>query len=311
MGWFSRKPNAERSEVAASLTAGVSTAPPRPDFDALCTSARSDPASDEAQSRLWAAVFTLPELHFVARGEMPDIRPFVGVVQDKPFVMMFTDDARAHKYAVDSKLESGAGAFGVITTSRDAAMKMVMNLARQGVYGIMINPGENGFFAPAGNVPHMLAEYGGISLAQVGSLLTLDVMDLLADRAVATRREDHFRETLNLLFALPTWYFVGDSELPDKPVLVPLADGSIVAVLFTSEPHAIAGTRWLETLGFKGPFTAIQASVASACASLERWSSKGVALAVFNQPTHPFPVKIAEAVQIARHLKSVPAGSRE
>lgn len=124
------------------------------DFDTLATTAQASGSRDDMQ-RLWAAVYALDQWHFVARGAGQQIQPFIGVAEGRPMLMAFTDRGRAHAFAQANGLADESGAVSVLSIAVHGCVEMAADFARQGVFGILFNMRDQGFFAPLGNLVPM------------------------------------------------------------------------------------------------------------------------------------------------------------
>lgn len=123
-------------------------------FDQLVDAAR-DGDDEEAMVALWRAAYALDEWHFVARGEMPNVQPFIGLVDERPFVMVFTDEERARAFAERNKLIQEDGTVPLLGMSPEGASKTLPQYGEHGVHGVLFNEGPNGFFAPLSNLMPM------------------------------------------------------------------------------------------------------------------------------------------------------------
>lgn len=133
--------------------------PPKTDFDALVAEAKAL-ESDDPMARLWAAVYALPQWLFIARGEPPNLRPYIGVVDEKPFLMAFTDPAHAKDFAKGNGLAAPDGSVGVLAMPVPGFIETLPEYERHGVFAVMFNPGEHGFFAPLANVKALFGLHG-------------------------------------------------------------------------------------------------------------------------------------------------------
>ena len=127
-------------------------------FDALVDEAQKS-QNAETMEALWSAVYELEKWYFVGRGEMPNIQPFIGMVEEKPFLMGFTNDKRAHEFALRHKLENDEGTIPILVMTVDAAVEYAMKLQTHGVVGVLFNDGPHGFFAPLQNLAPMLSHF--------------------------------------------------------------------------------------------------------------------------------------------------------
>lgn len=122
-------------------------------FDRLSSQCKNDDCRENMDA-LWSAVYKLKKWWFVKRVNKGVEVPFIGVVDGRPFIMAFTDEGRARDFAKSNKLlnEQGiADLMGFPTGTPDYYTQFIRN----GVFGILFNNGEYGFFAPLQNVPAM------------------------------------------------------------------------------------------------------------------------------------------------------------
>ena len=124
------------------------------DFDHLAAEAQQSQSQD-AMAQLWGAVYALPAWNFVARGALPDVTPFVGVVDGKPMVLAFTDRARADAFARRQGFTDPDGNSSILSLSVQSVVELVPAYQAQGVFGILFNTGSHGFFAPLTNLSRM------------------------------------------------------------------------------------------------------------------------------------------------------------
>ncbi|MCZ7649429.1 MAG: hypothetical protein M5U26_29925 [Planctomycetota bacterium] len=124
------------------------------DFDALVEEAKQT-GTDEAMSRLWAATYALPQWNFIARGELPNVRPFIGVMEDRPFLMAFTDSAHARAFGERQGFLAPDGSLQLLAMPVAGFVETAASYAAGGVFGIMFNNGPHGYFAPLSNVRPM------------------------------------------------------------------------------------------------------------------------------------------------------------
>ena len=124
------------------------------DFDALSAEGKRT-QSQAAMAQLWAAVYALPSWYFVIRPERQPVSPFVGVVDNQPFLMAFTDKQRADQFARRQGFVDAAGATSILATSVQGMVQNADDYRAQGVFGILFNDGPNGFFAPLTNLAPM------------------------------------------------------------------------------------------------------------------------------------------------------------
>lgn len=120
--------------------------------DALAAAVQQDP-STENQTKLWSATFALERWWFVQRGEPDNPYPFVGIFEEKPFLMAFTSSQRARWFAIENGLvEPEADAFVLAMTPADS-VEQAPSWLQQGITAITFDHGVSGYFAPLGNLP--------------------------------------------------------------------------------------------------------------------------------------------------------------
>lgn len=231
--WGKKQPAGTNNSV---VNDAATSASPSVDFDALRNAAATN-ADAHAMDRLWDATMRLEKWHFVQRAEInsPQFKPFCGVVQDKPFVMAFTDGLRANAFGHRNKLYTpGTDAVGVLAMPAEHAIPLVLHLGHAGVFGILFNDGPAGYFAPLTNLVPMFAQTHGITLADAAVKFKEDVASLLHDRFSATGQKDHLEELVAWAFKLPSWYVLADAADNSRPKVWSSAwDATSTAAAFT------------------------------------------------------------------------------
>ena len=98
-----------------------------PNFDELATKAFQPTATSADYETLFAAVFSLPEWHFIAHGEFPNIAPYCALFPDffgdQPAVLVFTDSARARKYMAERDTKFGSPGNTIVLNSGDVQLQ--------------------------------------------------------------------------------------------------------------------------------------------------------------------------------------------
>ena len=83
------------ADQSDETTSAIAPAEDAPDFDRLSAVANDAGAAIGDQDALFGAAFRLKEWHFIARGELPGVRPYVaanpGIASGAPMVKAFTD----------------------------------------------------------------------------------------------------------------------------------------------------------------------------------------------------------------------------
>lgn len=137
---------------------------PSPDFSKLAQAARWS-GKPEAIEELWRAAYELENWFFVARGEMPNVTPFMAVFPEGPFVTAFTSEAVAHEFAIKRGLMHASGAIPILSMTVEGAVRSLPSLAASGAAGVIFNPGTDGFFAPFANLVPIWEHVKGTKLA--------------------------------------------------------------------------------------------------------------------------------------------------
>ena len=117
-------------------------------FDTLVSNVRNTNSYEDLEA-LYTAFFALEEWTFIVSKEssFEDAKPFIGVIDEKPWIFVFTDGMKATQYAqaAGSFMERDGNTV-VIRMSREAGMNYVKAIQEIGAYGIRFNEGENGWF---------------------------------------------------------------------------------------------------------------------------------------------------------------------
>ncbi|RYG70175.1 hypothetical protein EON80_08440 [bacterium] len=124
------------------------------DFDALSLKAAESNVAIEHFSNLYGNVFLLPVWYFVARGEVPNVGPYIasnaGMAEGKPMIRAFTDSERLTRFVKENQLEDANGNHLAISIPTDDIITYLEGLMASGVYGIWFNSDtqSNGFLVP-------------------------------------------------------------------------------------------------------------------------------------------------------------------
>lgn len=107
--------------------------------------------------QLWHAALSLDEWHFIAkyRENIQEIQPFLGVVDNAGWAFIFTDTDKAQEYVrttVNEGFLNPDGGTTIISMKTENAIKYLLKLESEGVYGVRFNE-LNGWFAPIHELP--------------------------------------------------------------------------------------------------------------------------------------------------------------
>ena len=132
---------------------------PPPDFDQLSAAANAPGASMDDKNALFAAVFRLKEWSFIARGELPNVRPYVAanptIVDGTPMLKAFTDSKRLHAFAKENGLTGPDGGAQILAMPVATILPTMAGYAENGVTHIHFNADNesHGFYVPLVQLP--------------------------------------------------------------------------------------------------------------------------------------------------------------
>ena len=128
------------------------------DFDALSRKATESGSAMDDMNALYGAVFALPQWHFIARGQFPDVRPYIAsnaqVADGQYMVRAFTDTDRLYRFSRENNLltldTSDKETALILSLPTETIVDYLEGFIAQGVYGIWFNSDSksDGFFAP-------------------------------------------------------------------------------------------------------------------------------------------------------------------
>jgi len=128
-------------------------------FDNLVQQVKASGETDDLNA-LYRAFLTLSEWSFVSpdRPDIENAKPFIGEVDGKPWLFVFTDADKVHDFCRYNPgfLNKEGGAY-IIRMTVKGSVEMMLELHRRGVFGIRVNEGENGWFCPIENIPAILS----------------------------------------------------------------------------------------------------------------------------------------------------------
>jgi hypothetical protein len=130
-----------------------------PDFNELCLHGTREDAPTDNKSRLWSALFSLEQWHFIARGEFPDMTPYVAankaIANGEYLMKAFTDTKRLGVYAKECGLTQPDGQVMILSLPVATILPVMASYVEMGVWGIHFNGDSEseGVFSPMGNLP--------------------------------------------------------------------------------------------------------------------------------------------------------------
>lgn len=137
------------------------------DFDQLSQNAYQNGNADMAAlDKLWVSVFQLEKWHFIARGEMPNVRPYIGYKEEnQPMIFAFTDTDRLEALAREQHLLDKDGLVPILSIPTTNIITYLEQFAQYGVKGIWFNPNGYGFFSPLQNLRAIKTRVDGLNNA--------------------------------------------------------------------------------------------------------------------------------------------------
>ncbi len=124
------------------------------DFDALCRATMKPNATTEDLNRLYKAAFALPKWNFIARGEFPNVTPYVAsnahYADGQYMIRAFTDADRLHRFAKENNLTDERGEVLILDIPIENIIGYLEQFIADGVHGIWFNSDaqSDGFFVP-------------------------------------------------------------------------------------------------------------------------------------------------------------------
>lgn len=145
--------------VDATAPGAHASAADGPDFDRLSKFANDAGASMSDQEALFGAAFRLKEWHFIARGEIPDVKPYVAsnptIVSGAPMLKAFTDTKRLQAFATENNLTGPDGSVSILSLPVANLLPTMAAYAESGVTHIHFNADDKsyGFYVPLVQLP--------------------------------------------------------------------------------------------------------------------------------------------------------------
>ena len=125
----------------------------RADFDQLCKKAYASESAIADKDSLWLEVFKLREWYFIARGELPNVYPYMAqahiIEPNSHWIYAFTDFNRATFYAKKNNLYNEKQRSPILTIpNNDNLIPWIQQFIDVGVKGVYFNADGHGFYAP-------------------------------------------------------------------------------------------------------------------------------------------------------------------
>ncbi|HQU81994.1 MAG TPA: hypothetical protein PKY59_02655 [Pyrinomonadaceae bacterium] len=123
------------------------------DFDALAEKAMATNAMEDLNA-LFGAAFALEKWNFIARGELPNVYPYVAsnpaAADNQPMVRAFTDADRLMRFARENNLTEADGSAKILTMPTETIIPYLEGFIEQGAFGVWFNSDSESkdFFIP-------------------------------------------------------------------------------------------------------------------------------------------------------------------
>jgi hypothetical protein len=123
-------------------------------FDALSRKTIESNGAMDDLNNLYGEVFALPEWYFIARGEFPDVQPYIAsnaqYADGKHMIRAFTDKERLQRFARENHLTGADGEVLTLDIPTGKIIDYLEQFIAHGVHGIWFNSDteSDGFFVP-------------------------------------------------------------------------------------------------------------------------------------------------------------------
>ena len=118
------------------------------DFDSLVEKAKATNEVNDLNN-LYLKFFELNVWNYIVpkNCSIEEAKPFIAVLDDKPWLFVFTDEKKADKYAKTfGGFHENNGNTFIVKLTKEESLNMIKHLHEKGVIGLRINEGENGWF---------------------------------------------------------------------------------------------------------------------------------------------------------------------
>jgi hypothetical protein len=123
-------------------------------FDALSRKTIESGGALADLNNLYGHAFALPEWYFIARGEFPDVNPYIAsnaeYADGQQMIRAFTDKERLQRFAKENNLTGASGEVLTLDIPTGNIVVYLEQFIAYGVHGIWFNSdsGSDGFFVP-------------------------------------------------------------------------------------------------------------------------------------------------------------------
>lgn len=150
-----QNPNVQpEKDFSADENAGKKSAENGVDFDELSRKIQRVNPLMEDMDALFSAAFALPEWLFIARGELPNVNPYIAanaeVADGKQMIRAFTDSTRLQRFAQENNLTDADGSAQMLSIPTKGIVEYLEQFIEYGVHGVWFNSDSvsDGFFIP-------------------------------------------------------------------------------------------------------------------------------------------------------------------
>ena len=149
------------------------TLPVPTDFDALSRKSNESSGAMEDLNKLFSATFALEKWIFIARGELPNVNPYIaanaGYAGGQQMIRAFTDTVRLQRFAKENNLTAADGSAQMLEIPTAGIVDYLEKFIAHGVFGVWFNSDtvSDGYFVPLKQlrpIKEYLAKLGGNSV---------------------------------------------------------------------------------------------------------------------------------------------------
>lgn len=191
------------------------------DFDALSRKVNEPNAPMEDLNALFGAAFALEKWEFIARGEMPNVNPYIAaradVANGQQMVRAFTDSARLQRFAKENNLTREDGSVDILSIPTEGVIEFLEQFMEYGVHGVWFNSNmqSEGFFVPLKQlrpIKEHLAKLETVKNSSVKTILVVVKDGLLVSSGFVSQAE----YTCNFHARVPSDWLDGEKLKEEK-----------------------------------------------------------------------------------------------
>lgn len=283
------------------------TSIPEVDFDSLAAFAKESGAIEESD-KLWKEVFGLRDWVFIARGDVEkgQIHPFAGKIEERAFVMIFTDCKRAHEFALKHDLTVDGEGTPLLQMPVMNAFHYIYELRKGGLFGAIFNNGENGFHA---SLEHMIPLYKHLHgelppWFEQASRIEPSKFDEVVVKCRETGEKEGDEAGKRALFkaalTLPRWFFIADTENGNSPRLIKMENDQVGLLAFSDEDQALRGAEKMKIADKDGKVNVIALENSRLQGMVQHLNEAGVESVVFNGGGECFTIQTGLLCEAAK-----------